>query len=767
MYQYPDAAQRVFSLVCGLLLLGVMPASGEILTIDEDFSSTAWRDSIPSTAVWDTIQQNAHLHSQTLLTRANVATTAAYYSALGAQENLFLADGTGGLRSIDIADPDAPELRDQLTFTEQAKGVAIFGTNAFVTIGGSGLAVVDIDNPADMQTLTTFDPDGSLRYVNAVALSYPAAYLAESDSGVTVVDVSNPASPSLIRRLDTGNWARDVHVRGNLLFVVDATVRIFSLANPYDPLLVGTYDPAGTPLRIHVVGDRAFVACGAAGLDIVDVSDPSDPQLLGTIDQWATCQHATASASGDTAFVAAGTEGLAVLDVHDPTDPVEIGIRDTVPTAGHVLYHQGLILLANSTAGLRIYELDPNGLDPDRNRIQTINLNTLDDPVSRVSLNASHTDSVYFFVSVNGGSSWLDITADGAWLDLSDAATDIRWRAELVPTEGGPVAGPRVFNVALTMERLSSNPDIVTVQDVPADDGGQVRINWLASRHDSDEGEFTITEYSVYRRYQGTALDAPPQPAYPPGQWDFLASVPADWEAAYSLVVPTLADSNATGLNETVFFVRARTAIPGTFFDSAPDSGYSVNNLQPAAPTGLVITYGQPEGTVLSWDPSQEPDFAHFRIYRSVLPDQPPSPGTLFAVTAQTSFVDATQQTYHYQLTQVDQSGRESDPAGWGLSGAPASAPRLDWLGNHPNPFNPATELSLRTDPAGAAVNVEIFDSRGRLVRRFAAQPPGDGTLHLRWDGRDSHGQECASGLYLARLRQGAAERRGKMLLVR
>ena len=360
-----------------------------------------------------------------------------------------------------------------------------------------------------MQTLTTFDPGGSLRYVNAVALSYPAAYLAESDSGVTVVDVSDPANPTLVRRLDTGTWARDVHVSGNLLFAVDTTVRVYSLADPLDPVPVGTYDPAGTPLRVHVKGDRAFVACGASGLDIVDVSDPSAPQLLGTIDEWASCQHATASASGDTAFLAAGTEGLTILDVHDPTAPEEIGTRDTIASAGHVLFHQGLVLLANSTSGLRLYQLDPNGLDPDRNRIQTINLNTLGDPVSRVALNGVGIDSLYFYVSVNGGSTWLDISAEDEWLELSEAATDIRWRAELVEVAGGPVEGPTIYNVALSMERLSSNPVILGVSDVPADDGGQVRVRWERSRHDSDEGDHTIIGYSLYRRYEGRRAERP------------------------------------------------------------------------------------------------------------------------------------------------------------------------------------------------------------------------------------------------------------------
>jgi hypothetical protein len=42
-----------------------------------------------------------------------------------------------------------------------------------------------------------------------------------------------------------------------------------------------------------------------------------------------------------------------------------------------------------------------------------------------------------------------------------------------------------------------------------------------------------------------------------------------------------ISDSDATGPHYSVFFVRAATAQPTLYFDSRPDSGYSVDNLPP------------------------------------------------------------------------------------------------------------------------------------------------------------------------------------------
>ena len=72
---------------------------------------------------------------------------------------------------------------------------------------------------------------------------------------------------------------------------------------------------------------------------------------------------------------------------------------------------------------------------------------------------------------------------------------------------------------------------------------------------------------------------------------------------------------------------------------------------------------------------------------------------------------------------------------------------------NHPNPFGSATTITYSLDRPGA-VTLEVFDMRGRLVRRLldhVAQPAGDHTLE--WDGRDAAGQPVSTGVYSYRLR--------------
>ncbi len=67
---------------------------------------------------------------------------------------------------------------------------------------------------------------------------------------------------------------------------------------------------------------------------------------------------------------------------------------------------------------------------------------------------------------------------------------------------------------------------------------------------------------------------------------------------------------------------------------------------------------------------------------------------------------------------------------------------------------------------AGSAV-FEIFDLRGRLVRRVAAADLQGGRLLAHWDGRDADGRPVAAGRYAFVARLDVARARGSLLIVR
>ena len=90
-------------------------------------------------------------------------------------------------------------------------------------------------------------------------------------------------------------------------------------------------------------------------------------------------------------------------------------------------------------------------------------------------------------------------------------------------------------------------------------------------------------------------------------------------------------------------------------------------------------------------------------------------------------------------------------------------------LGNAPNPFNPRTSIRFETAGEGR-VAIDVFDVRGRLVRRVADRVFPAGVHAVVWDGRDEAGGQPASGIYFSLLRTGgpgSPDQVRKMMLVR
>ena len=73
------------------------------------------------------------------------------------------------------------------------------------------------------------------------------------------------------------------------------------------------------------------------------------------------------------------------------------------------------------------------------------------------------------------------------------------------------------------------------------------------------------------------------------------------------------------------------------------------------------------------------------------------------------------------------------------------------FFGAVPNPFNPTTSLHFSL-PRESHVDLKIYDVAGRLVREVVSGSRPAGPNEVRWDGKDSAGQEIASGTYFARL---------------
>ena len=344
-----------------------------------------------------------------------------------------------------------------------------------------------------------------------------------------------------------------------------------------------------------------------------------------------------------------------------------------------------------------------------------------------------------------------------------------------------------------TMDQLTmavGAAPISSVKDVPNDQGRQVQIVWNmfpVERNALDP----VKQYGVWRQDPMSSVTAADAKAtsfremlargtagsrYVLGGsvWTYVGYVPAAKQSMYSYDAPTIVDSTVfNGMHWTMFYITGITN-SGMVYSSAPDSGYSIDNLAPAPPTGLGAMVVS-NAVQLGWKESLDPDFKYFAVYRGTSPDFDPHSTQAIGTVSKPSFSDANVAqgtTYYYKLSAVDFSGNESKysiPVSAVVSGVSdvGGVPREFALNqNYPNPFNPWTEIKYQV-PQASHVKVTVYNTLGVLVATLVDRNEEAGYYNVTWDGNDSRGNVVASGIYLYKMEAGSFSVVKKMVFMK
>lgn len=307
-------------------------------------------------------------------------------------------------------------------------------------------------------------------------------------------------------------------------------------------------------------------------------------------------------------------------------------------------------------------------------------------------------------------------------------------------------------------------PTLVSVRDVPKDEGGHVALNWTASQRDIPVPS-AIDHYSIWR-----ATDIGPSGYY----WEKIGTQPATRFATYSFSAETRADSVAGHTSVTFFMVTAHAQADDQIaFVSNVLSGHSVDNLAPVPP--LALTAERVGDDVrLTWHRVRAPDLRGYSVYRKTSAGVTPVPANLVANATDTVLVDADapRGALHYIVTATDAHANSSAPSNEAAlaptSGAGTLPPitALMVLQNRPNPFAGTTELEIGL-PSASNVEISVYDVAGRRVRAQALLRQPAGWQHITFDGRGDAGQLLPSGVYFCRVTTGAATFTRKMVIAR
>jgi len=299
-------------------------------------------------------------------------------------------------------------------------------------------------------------------------------------------------------------------------------------------------------------------------------------------------------------------------------------------------------------------------------------------------------------------------------------------------------------------------PKIAEITDVPNDQGGRVYITIDRSILDLEDHPSGLDLYTVQR------LDS--------GNWVEIGSFGAQYNTQYIFEATTLQDSSDQNFELSTFKVVAQNYVNNLIFESEPGFGYSIDNIAPEVPNGLVMTLNE-NNLELTWNEVSDDDFQYYVIERDeniefVNPQSFETIEPYFLVSDYNSDED-----YFYRVYAVDFAGNSSNYStildATALSNEDLKVPSRFLLHqNYPNPFNPITRINYDMSSDGNAL-IKIIDIKGNQIKTLVNDYVQMGPKFIVWDAKNNNGEKVPSGIYFYTLKVNDYLQTQKMVLLK
>lgn len=299
---------------------------------------------------------------------SSISTDGVVRDMLVVEHLLYIADGSGWLRIIDVKHPQKPKLSGTLHLGGEIKAIYYENKKIYIAAGWNGIHIIDVANDASPLLMHSYKSDG---YALDVVVKNAYLFIAAGREGLQIVDATDPHNPKTLGAHKISGRAAGIDADDMYAYVVNMddaspSLTIFDVTNKKMPQLIAAEPLRYGAERVRVEGHFVYVAGVAndAGLIVVDVSNPSKPKKLGS---WfdTTCSESV-SIDNEIAYLAHGDQGLEILDLSDPSAPF---VTEHFSAAGHVRavgVKDQIAFLANGYKGVKVVDVS------DSNNVKTL-----------------------------------------------------------------------------------------------------------------------------------------------------------------------------------------------------------------------------------------------------------------------------------------------------------------------------------------------------------------------------------------------------------
>lgn len=318
----------------------------------------------------------------------------------------YTADDWGGFHVIDARDPIHLVVDTVLFRADATMGLAVSRGYAILAEDMSSVPIIDVHSPSMPYEVGAYDTNKLMPWRTSVVIRDTLAYacglwlsvinftdpahpflvarptfidrdvldmsamdsllFVGEDGEFTVFDISDPAHLRATDSFSLGmRGVSDVEADGNRVYVSIpySALRIYDCSNPDSLRLVGQIYGDHNQYAFASAARDSVLYAGVNGVGIVayDVSDPSNPYVIGEDTNWAVLNFSDVALWGDK-LVVSSWGYIRVLDISDPTNMREVGHYQPIGGLAGIAVDSSHIYAACGDGGLSILELLPSGI---------------------------------------------------------------------------------------------------------------------------------------------------------------------------------------------------------------------------------------------------------------------------------------------------------------------------------------------------------------------------------------------------------------------
>jgi uncharacterized repeat protein (TIGR01451 family) len=289
---------------------------------------------------------------------------------------LHLADHYAGLSiaTMPKATPGVPVLNQPGIFTPQP-AVANLVATAYPQVFAYGVpaSLLSTINAAGMNVLSPVGPgiNPGVTTIHALTTYSDTLLVSADNDGLLRFHITPGSEPTFVDSVSTGGPAHATAVQWPLAVVANSTqgLAIMDLSDSMvvtgsapAPAFNSNFSSVAVQGNYAYIGDSVGVPQNNAGaFRIYDFSDPTLPTAAGVLSQTGILD---VKVSGNLAFLAVGAGGIRVVNITNPMSPTLIGEDDftTLGPAQSLIVYKNYLFVAEDSAGVQMFSFQPSGL---------------------------------------------------------------------------------------------------------------------------------------------------------------------------------------------------------------------------------------------------------------------------------------------------------------------------------------------------------------------------------------------------------------------